>query len=87
MLSNGIGQGLAMPAINTSLSLSAGSNFQGRVAGITTSTQAIAFLFAPASSVALYQLIGSGSFFVSSIIIILSLIIFIIMPSLDKRND
>ncbi len=85
MLSNGIGQGLAMPAINTSLSLSAGPDFQGRVAGITTSTQAIAFLFAPASSVALYQISGSGSFFVSSIIIVLSLIIFIIMPSLDKR--
>lgn len=86
MLANGIGQGLAMPAINTSLSLSAGSDFQGRVAGITTSTQAIAFLFAPASSVALYQMTGWGSFLVSSIIIVLSLTIFIIMPSIGKQR-
>lgn len=86
MLANGIGQGLAMPAINTSLSLSAGPDFQGRVAGITTSTQAIAFLFAPASSVALYQMTGWGSFLVSSIIIVLSLTIFIIMPSIGKQR-
>ena len=75
-----------MPAINTSLSLSAGPDFQGRVAGITTSTQAIAFLFAPASSVALYQMTGWGSFLLSSIIIVLSLTIFIIMPSIDKQR-
>ena len=86
MLANGIGQGLAMPAINTSLSLSAGPDFQGRVAGITTSTQAIAFLFAPASSVALYQMTGWGSFLLSSIIIVLSLTIFIIMPSIDRQR-
>jgi MFS family permease len=86
MLSNGIGQGLAMPAINTSLSLSAGPEYQGRLAGITTSTQAIAFLVAPASSVALYQLTGWGAFLASGIIIFLSFILFIFMPSVQKIN-
>ena len=86
MLSNGIGQGLAMPAINTSLSLSAGSEYQGRVAGITTSTQAIAFLVAPASSIALYQLTGWGAFLASGIIIFLSFILFIFMPIVQKEN-
>ncbi|MBL8629824.1 MAG: MFS transporter [Rhodospirillaceae bacterium] len=55
LMLNGFGQSLVNPAIATSLSLSVGASGQGRLAGLSTSTQALAFLVAPFSAAVLYS--------------------------------
>lgn len=87
MMFNGLGQGFSMPAINTSLSLAAGPEAQGRVAGISTSTQAIAFLLAPASAAGLYQTIGWAPFAAGAFLTLISLVLFLATPIVDSRNE
>lgn len=87
MMFNGLGQGFSMPAINTSLSLAAGPEAQGRVAGISTSSQAIAFLVAPASAAAMYQGVGWLPFVVGAMMTMISLALFLFTPIEDSRNE
>ncbi|MBT5239501.1 MAG: MFS transporter [Rhodospirillaceae bacterium] len=86
MMCNGLGQGFSMPAINTSLSLAAGPDAQGRLAGISTSTQAIAFLIAPASAAALYQSINWLPFAIGAVVTAIALILFLGTPIVDGRK-
>lgn len=86
MMFNGLGQGFSMPAINTSLSLAAGPEAQGRVAGISTSTQAIAFLVAPATSAGLYQSINWFPFAIGATVTLIALILFLATPIADSRS-
>lgn len=86
MMCNGLGQGFSMPAINTSLSLAAGPDAQGRLAGISTSTQAIAFLVAPASAAALYQSIDWLPFAVGAVVTLVALVLFLGTPIADGRK-
>ncbi len=86
MVCNGLGQGFSMPAINTSLSLAAGPDAQGRLAGISTSTQSIAFLVAPASAAALYQSINWLPFAVGGVVTVLALLLFLGTPIVDGRK-
>ena len=72
MLFNGLGLGFSMPALNTALSLSASSQDQGRIAGISTACQSIAFLIAPMSSAALYQFIPILPFVFAACLIVLA---------------
>lgn len=72
MFFNGLGLGFSMPALNTALSLSAGATEQGRIAGISTSCQSIAFLVAPMSAAAFYQLMPILPFMIAVIIILLA---------------
>jgi len=85
MVFSGLGQGHAMPAINTSLSLAAGKNLQGRVAGVVAFTQAVSFLIAPVTAVTLYQLLGWISFLMCCIMSILALVIFIVNPVIEQK--
>jgi MFS family permease len=86
MVLNGLGMGFTMPAINASLSLAAGPEAQGRVAGISTSCQAIAFLLAPASSAALYDVLGWLPFALGSAVSLAALVMFLVTPIVDVRN-
>ncbi len=86
MMTNGLGMGFSMPAINTSLSLAAGPEAQGRVAGISTSCQAIAFLVAPASAAALYQGIEWSPFVLGIAVSVISLVFFLATPIADVRK-
>jgi MFS transporter, DHA1 family, tetracycline resistance protein len=54
LMLNGFGQSFVNPALTTALSLSAGASGQGRLAGLSTSIQALAFLVGPVSSAAMY---------------------------------
>lgn len=56
MIINSFGQAFANAALATALSLSVGSSGQGRVAGMSTSAQAIGFLLGPSTSAAMYQM-------------------------------
>jgi len=85
MIFNGLGQGFAMPAINTSLSLAVGPEAQGRIAGIATSSQAIAFLVAPASAAAMYQSTDWLPFLVGTIVVILTVVMFLRTTVEDPR--
>lgn len=85
MMFNGLGQGFSMPAINTSLSLAAGPEAQGRIAGISTSTQAIAFLVAPASAAGLYQYMGWMPFAAGALLTLVALFLFLATPIADSR--
>ena len=58
LMLNGFGQSFVNPAITTALSLSVGASGQGRLAGLSTSTQALAFLLGPITGALLY---GMGS--------------------------
>ena len=87
MMCNGLGQGFSMPAINTSLSLTTGPDAQGRLAGISTSSQAIAFLLAPASAAALYQIVQWLPFAIGGAITVLALILFLGTPIVDARKE
>jgi MFS family permease len=51
---NGLGQSFVNPAMTTALSLSVGPEGQGRLAGLSTSMQALAFLVGPVSSATMY---------------------------------
>lgn len=86
MICNGLGQGFSMPAINTSLSLAAGPEAQGRLAGISTSSQAIAFLFAPATGAALYQFIPWLPFAFGATVTVTALVLFLGTPITDVRQ-
>ena len=86
MICNGLGQGFTMPAINTSLSLAAGPDAQGRIAGISTSTQAIAFLLAPASAAALYQNTSWFPFVIGSVIVLLTVVVFLKTEVVDPNK-
>ena len=86
MILNGLGQGLTMPALNTSLSLGAGPEAQGHIAGIATATQAIAFLIAPASAAAMYQGEPVLPVLVGSVVVILTMIVFISTKIVDVRT-
>ncbi|MDX2142938.1 MAG: MFS transporter [Rhodospirillaceae bacterium] len=68
---NGFGQGFVNPALQTALSLSVGAADQGRIAGLSTATQAMAFLVAPVSSAVLYGLNAPTPFIVGVILIAL----------------
>ena len=85
MIFNGLGQGFAMPAINTSLSLAAGPESQGRIAGISTSSQAIAFLLAPASAAAMYQSTNWLPFVIGAIVALLTVVVFTKTKVVDPR--
>lgn len=61
MLINAAGQGIANSAFTTALSLSVGASAQGRVAGLSTSAQAIAFLVGPAGGGLLYHFTGPAT--------------------------
>lgn len=87
MMCNGIGQGFSMPAINTSLSLAAGPDAQGRLAGISTSSQSIAFLVAPASAAILYQTLNWLPFAIGAGVTVLALILFLGTPIIDGRKN
>ncbi len=67
MLINAVGQGVAGSAFSTALSLSAGPSAQGRVAGLSTSAQAIAFLFGPAGAATIYQFSPPSIFVVACV--------------------
>lgn len=86
MICNGLGQGFSMPAINTSLSLAAGPEAQGRLAGISTSSQAIAFLLAPATGAALYQFIPWLPFAFGATVTVTALVLFLRTPITDVRQ-
>jgi len=86
MMTNGLGMGFSMPAINTSLSLAAGPNAQGRIAGISTSSQAIAFLVAPASAAAMYQVVNWSPFVMGIAVSVISLAFFLATPIADVRK-
>ncbi len=86
MVFNGLGQGFTMPAINTSLSLAAGPDAQGRIAGISTSCQAIAFLLAPASAAALYQSTAWYPFVIGSVIAMMTVVVFLNTKIVDPRK-
>ncbi|MDG2321726.1 MAG: MFS transporter [Rhodospirillaceae bacterium] len=86
MVCNGLGQGFAMPAINTSLSLAAGPESQGRIAGISTATQAIAFLIAPASAALMYQILPWLPFVVGVCVVVLTLAVFLNTSVVDSRH-
>ncbi|MDX2222347.1 MAG: MFS transporter [Rhodospirillaceae bacterium] len=73
MALNGLGQGFANPAFATALSLSVGAGEQGRIAGVSASMQALAFLFAPVSSAALYQTHSQAVFVVGSLLVFAAL--------------
>jgi len=75
MIINGFGQGLCLPALNTALSLTAGPESQGKIAGLSTFAQAMAFFVAPMSGAALYQLVPSAPFVVGSILVLGSLVL------------
>lgn len=85
MMCNGMGQGFSMPAINTSMSLAAGPEAQGRLAGISTSCQSIAFLVAPASAAIFYQMIPWMPFAVGGVVTVIALILFLGTPIIDGR--
>lgn len=85
MMCNGMGQGFSMPAINTSLSLAAGPDAQGRLAGISTSCQSIAFLVAPASAAAFYQVVPWVPFAIGGVVTVIALILFLGTPIIDGR--
>lgn len=87
MLFFGLGQGFAMPAINTSLSLAAGPYAQGRIAGITTSCHAIAFLIAPAAAAAMYQAIHWLPFVFGAVFIVFALVTFLGTTIVDLRDE
>lgn len=87
MILNGLGQGFTMPAINTSLSLAAGPDAQGRIAGISTATQAIAFLVAPASAAALYQNTVWLPFVIGTVIVTMTLLFFSFTTIPDARDS
>jgi MFS family permease len=86
MVCNGLGQGFSMPTINTSLSLASGPDSQGRLAGISTSTQSIAFLVAPASAAALYQTANWLPFGITGVITVVALGLFLSTPIVDGRR-
>ena len=86
MMTNGLGMGFSMPAINTSLSLAAGPDAQGRIAGISTSSQAIAFLVAPASAAAMYQAANWSPFVMGIAVSVISLAFFLATPIADIRK-
>jgi DHA1 family tetracycline resistance protein-like MFS transporter len=85
MMCNGMGQGFSMPAINTSMSLAAGPDAQGRLAGISTSCQSIAFLLAPASAAAFYQVYPWLPFASGGVVTVIALILFLGTPIIDGR--
>ena len=86
MMMNGLGMGFSMPAINTSLSLAGGPEAQGRIAGLSTSCQAIAFLVAPASAAALYQGLNWAPFALGIAVSVMSLLFFLATPIADVRK-
>jgi MFS family permease len=72
---NGFGQSLVNPAIATSLSLSVGASGQGRLAGLSTSTQALAFVVAPFSAAVLYGVEPIIPFYVGTIFIVAAVLL------------
>ena len=75
---NGLGQGLAGPAFATALSLSVGAGEQGRIAGVSASIQAMAFLVGPVSAAALYQAHSTSVFAIGCVLAGASLIPFLL---------
>jgi MFS family permease len=67
---NGFGQGFVNPALQTALSLSVDAADQGRVAGLSTATQAMAFLIAPVSAAALYATSAPIPFMIGVVLIV-----------------
>ncbi|MSO98750.1 MAG: MFS transporter [Rhodospirillaceae bacterium] len=76
---NGFGQSFVNPAISTALSLSVGASGQGRLAGLSTSTQACAFLFGPASSAAMYGYWHALPFLFGTVLISVSLALLLLV--------
>ncbi len=79
LMLNGFGQSLVNPAIATSLSLSVGASGQGRLAGLSTSTQAMAFVVAPFSAALLYSTQPIVPFYAGAIFILAAMIITILV--------
>lgn len=62
----GLGNGLANPALNGSVSLLSGENVQGAHLGVSQSLSSLARIVGPASGGALYQHFGAGSPFAAA---------------------
>ncbi|MCB2106232.1 MAG: MFS transporter, partial [Rhodobacteraceae bacterium] len=77
MALNGFGQGLAGPAFAAALSLSVGAGEQGRIAGVSSSLQAMAFLIGPFSAAALYQYHPPIVFIIGCVLVFASLPVFL----------
>lgn len=84
---NGFGQSFVNPAIATALSLSVGASGQGRLAGLSTSTQAMAFLIGPVSSAALYGIQPIIPFLIGPLFIIIAMVIILALPKVTAVSD
>lgn len=87
MMINAVGQAIANSAFATALSLSAGPTVQGRIAGMSTSAQAVAFLVGPASSAAIYQANPDWPFFIGSALVLAALITAWFAPAKPSDRD
>jgi MFS family permease len=73
MVINAVGQAIAGSAFATALSLSVGAGAQGRVAGLSTAAQAIAFLTGPIGAAAIYQADAGLPFVLGCILVAVAL--------------
>lgn len=73
MMINAVGQAIANSAFATALSLSVGPSAQGRIAGMSTSAQALAFMVGPAGTAALYQADPDWPFLIGSALVAVAL--------------
>ena len=66
LMLNGFASSFVNPAFTTALSLSVGASGQGRLAGLSTSMQALAFLLGPVSAATMYAAAPMAPFIVGS---------------------
>jgi MFS family permease len=83
---NGLGQSFVNPAVSATLSLSVDVSGQGRLAGLSTSTQALAFLIAPVSAAAMYAHDPALPFMIGSIMTIFTIWIMATAPRQAKTD-
>jgi DHA1 family tetracycline resistance protein-like MFS transporter len=81
LMLNGFGQSFVNPAFTTALSLSVGASGQGRLAGLSTSTQALAFLLGPVSAAIMYAAAPLAPFIVGSIMTIVAMGLMLAVPT------
>lgn len=73
MAVQGFGYGLSMPALSSLLSLSVGDNEQGEIAGLNSSTQALARTAGPLLGTALYRMNGRFPYIFSVVLLAIAL--------------
>jgi len=83
---NGFGQSFVNPAITTALSLSVGSAGQGRLAGLSTSTQALAFLIGPVSTAAMYGAKAELPFMIGGALTLICMGLIFLTPKLTAQE-